>query len=103
MDVNVPAQLFAAPAQLITAPAHLITAPAHLITAPAQPPATGVVYTALFGRETLNGMVHYRPEYKKKNRKNTHLIIYFPTSEGVSKVSEQSEQAKQAGRCKLNQ
>ena len=28
---------------------------------------------------------------RKKHRKNIHLIIHFPTSEGVSKVSKVSE------------
>ena len=28
----------------------------------------------------------------KKNRQNTHLIIHFPTSEGVSEVSERASE-----------
>ena len=32
---------------------------------------------------------------REKNRKNSHLIIDFPTSEGVGKVSKQAVQSKQ--------
>ena len=32
-------------------------------------------------------------ENRKKHRQNSHLIIHFPTSEGVSKVSSASERA----------
>ena len=31
-------------------------------------------------------------EKRKKHRQNSHLIIHFPTSEGVSKVSERANE-----------
>ena len=36
--------------------------------------------------------MHYGPEQKKKHRKDSHLVTHFPTSEGVSKVSERANE-----------
>ena len=33
---------------------------------------------------------------RKKHRINSHLIIHFPTSSGVSEVSEQAKQVKRS-------
>ena len=40
----------------------------------------------------LHMYMHYGPE-QKKNRKNSHLIIHCPTSEGLSEVSDESARA----------
>ena len=51
-------------------------------------------------------MVHYGPKYEKVHRKDSHLIIHFFMSEGVSKVrgranewAQRSARVKQKVRC----
>ena len=47
------------------------------------------------GEESKKSKLHHTMvENRKKHRQNSHLLIYSPTSEGVSEVSEVSKQVR---------